>query len=53
MLSQFNEGPGVSALVGILVPEFHSRRVPKLSLGLFTSPAARGLAITRAPGFLN
>ncbi len=46
-------GLGVGALTGIIIPELHRRRDPDMSLGLFSSPEATGLAITWSTNFLN
>jgi hypothetical protein len=46
-------GLGVGALVGILVPEFHHIQNSKMSLGLYSTPEATGIAFTWHPNFLN
>jgi membrane-associated phospholipid phosphatase len=46
-------GMGVGALVGIVVPEFHRSKNPKMSLGLFSSPEGSGIALAWRPNFLN
>ena len=46
-------GFGVGALCGILVPEFHRFQDNNISLGLFSSSEATGLAIKWQPNFLK
>jgi membrane-associated phospholipid phosphatase len=46
-------GLGVGASCGILIPEFHRIQDRNISLGLFSSPEATGLAITWNTNFLN
>ncbi len=44
-------GMGVGALCGILIPEFHRLQNKNISLGLYSSPKATGIAIQWRPDF--
>jgi membrane-associated phospholipid phosphatase len=46
-------GVGIGALCGILIPEFHRFQDKNISLGLYSSPEATGIAITWQPDFLK
>jgi len=46
-------GMGVGALCGILIPEFHRFHDKNISLGLYSSSVATGIAITWQPDFLK
>jgi membrane-associated phospholipid phosphatase len=46
-------GMGVGALCGIIIPELHRFQDKNISLGLYSSPAATGIAITWRPEFLE
>jgi membrane-associated phospholipid phosphatase len=46
-------GIGVGALCGILIPEFHRFQDKNISLGLYSSPEATGIAIKWQPDFLK
>jgi membrane-associated phospholipid phosphatase len=46
-------GIGVGALCGIVIPELHRFHDKNISLGLYSSPAATGIAITWQPKFLK
>jgi membrane-associated phospholipid phosphatase len=46
-------GFGVGALCGILIPELHHLQDKNISLGLYSSPQATGIAITWQPDFLK
>jgi membrane-associated phospholipid phosphatase len=46
-------GLGVGALCGIIVPELHRFQDENISLGLYSSPEATGIAIKWQPNFLK
>ena len=46
-------GLGVGALCGILIPEFHRFQDKNISLGLYSSSVATGIAIKWQPNFLK
>jgi membrane-associated phospholipid phosphatase len=46
-------GIGVGALCGIIIPEFHHIHDKNISLGLYSSSVATGIAITWQPDFLK
>ncbi len=46
-------GVGVGAVVGILVPEFHRLQDKNISLGLYSSSEATGIAMTWQTNFLQ
>jgi membrane-associated phospholipid phosphatase len=46
-------GIGVGALCGILIPEFHRFHDKNISLGLYSSSVATGIAIKWQPDFLK
>jgi len=46
-------GMGVGALCGILIPELHRFQDKNISLGLYTSSVATGLAVNWQPDFLK
>jgi membrane-associated phospholipid phosphatase len=46
-------GIGMGALVGIIVPELHRLQNKSISLGLYSSSEATGIAMTWQTNFLN
>jgi hypothetical protein len=46
-------GMGVGALCGIMIPELHRFQDKNISLGLYSSSVATGIAITWQPNFLK